>query len=170
METISFDRLLLKTAFCCMASDGIIDKKEVAIIKKLCQKSTVFKDFDYKKEINVLVDKLNNNGKDFINYYFNLLKDSDLTNDEELAILEFAVETIKADELIEYSEIKFFKAIRHNLKLSNEQILSKHEDIEFWLEDDIFVESKFDVLVKQYFDSAELPQFDFITIIDGDNN
>ena len=163
METISFDRLLLKTAFCCMASDGNIDKKEVALIKKLCVKSPVFKDFDFKKEINALVSRLNANGKDFINYYFSLLKDADLSDDEELALIEFAVETIKADELIEYSEIKFFKAIRHNLKLSDEKILAKHDDIEFWLEDDISTESNIDKVINQYLEVANLPQFELIS-------
>jgi uncharacterized tellurite resistance protein B-like protein len=163
MEKISFDRLLLKTAFCCMASDGNIDKKEVALIKKLCEKSPVFKNFDFKKEINVLVDKLNANGKDFINYYFSLLKDADFTDEEELALIEFAVETIKADEQIEYSEIKFFKAIRHNFKITDEQILAKHDDIEFWLEDDISTVSNIDKLINQYFEVANLPQFELIS-------
>lgn len=163
METISFDRLLLKTAFCCMASDGNIAKKEVALIKKLCEKSPIFKDFDFKKEINGLVNKLNANGRDFINYYFSLLKDADLSIEEELALIEFAVETIKADDQIEYSEIKFFKAIRHNLKLSDEKILEKHDDIEFWLEDDISTVSSIDKLINQYFEVANLPQFELIS-------
>ena len=33
MEAITFDNLLLKTAFCCMASDGNIDEREVAMIQ-----------------------------------------------------------------------------------------------------------------------------------------
>lgn len=170
METISFDRLLLKTAFCCMASDGHIDKNEVLIIKKLCEKTPVFKDFDFKKEINALVSRLNANGKDFLNYYFSLLKDSNLTNEQELALIEFAVETIKADEQIEYSEIKFFKAIRHNLKLTDEQILSKHEDIEFWLEDDISSESNIDIIIGKYFEVANIPHFELHNLFDGEFN
>ena len=43
METITFDKLLLKTAFCCMAADGNIDKREVALIKSMCEKSELFK-------------------------------------------------------------------------------------------------------------------------------
>ena len=91
------------------------------------------------------------------------MKDADLSDDEELALIEFAVETIKADELIEYSEIKFFKAIRHNLKLSDEKILAKHDDIEFWLEDDISTESNIDKVINQYLEVANLPQFELIT-------
>jgi len=59
METITFDKLLLKTAFCCMASDGNIDKKEIAQIKVLCKDSPLFNDFDFVKEINELVSKIN---------------------------------------------------------------------------------------------------------------
>jgi len=166
METISFDRLVLKTAFCCMASDGNIDKKEVALIKRMCSKSPLFKDFDFKEEINSLVKRLNDNGKDFINYYFGLLKDADLNAEDELILIDFAVKTIKSDELIHYSEIKFFKAIRHNLKLSDEQILAKHDDIEYWLEDDIKTESNIDKFINQYLEVANLPQFELISIND----
>lgn len=149
-----------------MTSDGKIDNKEVTLIKKLCDKSPIFKDLNFKKEINDLVERLNANGKNFINYYFSLLKDSDLTPDEELKLIEFAVETIKSDELIEYAEIKFFKAIRSNLKLSNKQILEKLDDIEYWLEDDIKSESNIDKLISQYFEIANLPQFESISLND----
>jgi uncharacterized tellurite resistance protein B-like protein len=167
METITFDRLLLKTAFCCMASDGNIDKREIALIKSMCENSPIFVEFDFKKEINELVKKLNTRGKEFLSYYFDLLKESQLSEDQELLLIDFAVQTIKADELIEYAEIKFFKVIRNNLKISVEKILAVYPDIESWLEEDISTESKLDKLMKQYFDSAELPQFDLITIFDN---
>jgi uncharacterized membrane protein YebE (DUF533 family) len=41
MDTISFDKLLLKTAFCCMASDGNIDNREIALIKSMCEKFAI---------------------------------------------------------------------------------------------------------------------------------
>ncbi len=168
METISFDRLVLKTAFCCMASDGNIDKKEVTLIKEMCSESPLFKDFDFKKEINSLVNRLNANGKDFINYYFSLLKNTNLTVDEELTLIDFAVNTIKADDLIEYSEIKFFKVIRHNLKVSDEQIIKVFPEIESWLEDDIIAVTHIDKLINQYFENSDLPQFELITLFEDE--
>ena len=51
MDTISFDKLLLKSAFCCMASDGHIDNREIALIKSMCEKSPLFKDFNFKKKL-----------------------------------------------------------------------------------------------------------------------
>ena len=166
METISFDKLLLKTAFCCMASDGNIDKREIAIIKKMCDNSPLFKNFDFQTEINTLVTKINTRGKEFISYYFDLLKNTTLTDDEQLLLIDFAVKTIYADEVVEYSEIKFFKNIRHRLTISDEKILLSFPEIEQFLEQDIITESFLDKITKQYLETAELPKFELITALD----
>lgn len=169
MNTITFDKLLLKTAFCCMASDGDIDKKEVTVIKKLCADSPLFQNFDFNTEINVLLDKLNNDGKGFISYYFNLLNESKLTDNEELEILKFAIQTIHADEKVEYSEIKFFKAIKKCLDVSDEVIIENFPEIEMFLGDDIEEDNVLDSLVSKYFNSVELPKFSAINIDIKDN-
>ena len=164
MEHISFDKLLLKTAFCCMASDGNIDNREITLIKSMCEKSSLFDDFNFQDEINKLVTKINTNGKNFISYYFDLLKANSLTEKEELTLIDFAIQTIKADEKIEYSEIKFFKNIRHRLQISDENILAVYPDIEQFLEEDIITESFLDKLTNQYLDLAELPTFEHINL------
>ena len=164
METISFDKLLLKTAFCCMASDGNIDKREIALIKTMCSNSPLFKDFNFQDEINSLVNKINTRGKEFISYYFNLLSHSTLTEKEELLLIDFAIQTIKADEEIVYSEIKFFKNIRHRLNVSDEIILANYPDIEQFLEEDVVTESFLNKITNQYLEAAELPQFELINI------
>lgn len=164
METISFDKLLLQTAFCCMASDGNIDKREISLIKSMCEKSELFKNFNFQEEINQLVTALNVNGKAFIQYYFDLLKQTSLSGQEELTLIDFAIQTINADEQVEYSEIKFFKNIRHRLKISDEKILAKFPDLEQYLEEDIITDSFLDKITSQYFETTELPQFDLITI------
>lgn len=164
METITFDKLLLKTAFCCMASDGNIDNREVELIKSMCKQSTLFINFDFGKEINILLGKINHGGIEFIEYYFQLLNEASLTQEEELLLIDFAVKTINADEVVEYSEIKFFKAIRKCLSISDENILGKFPELEIYLEEDIDTESKLDKLINSYLKSVELPQFDQIKL------
>lgn len=163
METISFDKLLIKTAFCCMASDGNIDKREITLIKSMCENSPLFIDFNFEEEINNLVKKINTGGKDFILYYFHLLDNSSLTEKEELTLIDFAIQTIKIDDKIEYSEIKFFKNIRHRLKVSDEKILLDFPDIEQFLERDIITDSFLNIIASQYLESVDLPLFDLIT-------
>jgi uncharacterized tellurite resistance protein B-like protein len=169
METITFDKLLLKTAFCCMASDGKIDKREVELIKKMCEQSPIFNDFDFSKEINILLEKINNRGSEFIQYYFDLLNNTVLSEEEELNIIDFAIKTINADDIIEYSEVKFFKAIRKCLNVSDENILASYPDLDTYLEEDIDTESKLDKLVNNYLKSIELPQFEMINLDNIEN-
>ena len=169
METVTFNRLLLKTAFCCMASDGNIDKREITIIKSMCEKSSLFKEMNFQDEINVLVSRINSRGKEYISYYFELLKNANLSEQQELTLIDFAIHTIKADHQIEYSEIKFFKVIRHNLKISDEKIVLTYPEIESWLEQDIITESYLEKITKQYLDSSELPQFGLIVSFDKDS-
>jgi hypothetical protein len=68
MEKVSFDRLLLKTAFCCMASDGKIHESEIIQIKKMYEASPLFRNINFHNEINELITKLNNRGLEFIEY------------------------------------------------------------------------------------------------------
>jgi uncharacterized tellurite resistance protein B-like protein len=164
MDTISFDKLLLKTAFCCAASNGTIEPQEITKIKELCEKSILFKDFDFQVEINLLVNKINTRGKEFISYYFDLIKNSTLTEQEELTLIDFAIQTIRADNETDYAEIKFFKNIRHRLKISDENILAVFPDIEQFLEEDIITDSFLDKITIQYLEIAELPHFELITI------
>jgi uncharacterized tellurite resistance protein B-like protein len=164
MANINFDKLLLQTAFCCMASDGNIDNREIAIIKSMCKKSSLFKDFNFQEEINTLLNEINTRGKEFISCYFTLLDKSTLTENEELTLIDFAIQTIKADEQIEYSEIKFFKNIRHRLPISDENILAAFPDIEQFLEADIITESFLAKITNQYLEAADLPQFELISI------
>jgi|SRR5690554_1058157 len=164
MDTITFDRLLLKTAFCCMAADGNVDDREVSLIKSMYEKSELFKNFNFQEEINQLVTKLNTNGKAFIQRYFDSLNKAELSEQEELTLIDFAIQTIYADEVVEYSEIKFFKNIRHRLQISNEKILERFPDIEDFLEEDIITESFLDKITSQYFEVAELPQFSEIDL------
>jgi len=164
MKIISFDKLLLQTAFCCMASDGKIDKREIVLIKTMCEKSPLFEKVNFQEEINTLVKEINTRGKEFISCYLDLLRKSSLSEKEELTLIEFAIQTIKADEQIEYAEIKFFKNIRHRLKVSDENILAVLPDIEQFLEEDIITESFLDRITSQYLESIELPHFESIVI------
>jgi len=164
MDTISFDKLLLKTAFLCMASDGNIDEREISLIETMCSNSPLFENFNFEEEINTLITKLNTRGKEFFNYYFDLLRHSTLTEQEELTLIDFAINTIRSDEKIDYSEIKFFKVIRHNLKISDENILAVYPDIEQFLEQDVITESYLEKITNQYLKIAELRQFELLSI------
>ena len=69
-----FDELLLKTAFCCMASDGEIAQEEIDTIQKLCQREEMLKKMDFQNEIKRFVEEINKQGRQFIKNYLDELE------------------------------------------------------------------------------------------------
>ncbi len=168
MEQINFDKLLLKTAFSCMACDGDIDKREIVLIKTMHQNKKIFGDIDINLELDNLLLEINRDGQQFLKSFFSELTSNSLSEQNELRLIEVAIETIKADEKIEYSEVKFFKVIRSNLKIKNAVILDVHPDFEEYLEQDIISDSYLSRLQDDFFDTHILPQFDIIKPFNSD--
>jgi uncharacterized tellurite resistance protein B-like protein len=168
MGTLQFNKLLLKTAFSCMACDGDIDKREIQLIKRLHKEKKTFGEIDVKLEMDNLLIAINNDGHQFMKDYFIELTTSNLNEVNELNIIEVAIDTIKADEKVEYSEIKFFKVIRSKLKIDNDQILEKHPDFEDYLEQDIITDSYLSRLQDDFFDTHISNEFELISKIDDD--
>jgi hypothetical protein len=74
------------------------------------------------------------------------------------------IRVIKADNVIEYSEIKFFKNIRYRLKISDDRILSsylsdKNDDLYLFLGEDIKVDISLDEIKQQYLNTVEFGGF-----------
>ncbi|WP_163516531.1 tellurite resistance TerB family protein [Gelidibacter japonicus] len=168
METLNFNKLLLKTAFSCMACDGNIDKREIQLIKKLHMEKRTFGEIDINSELDMLLLAINKDGHQFLKSYFNELNSSELSEANELKLIEVAIETIKADDVIEYSEIKFFKVIRSKLKIDNDPILEKHPDFEDYLEQDIISDSYLSRLQDDFFDTHISHEFRLISELDDD--
>lgn len=140
MKRISFDKILLKTAICCMAADGDIDKKEIELLNSLCIKSPLFKFFDFHEAINQHIAKINSNSKEYLNEYFEQLSGATLSEQQELTLIDFAIKTIRANKNVEDSEIKFFSRIRQHLKVSDGRILEVYPDLQIFLEQEIATE------------------------------
>lgn len=162
MKTQELNRLLLKTAFSVMACDGDIDQSEIDAIKTAGEKERTFGELNLAVELNEMRKQINSIGHKFFQNYFAELDNSKLLKGEELKVIEVAIDTINADQKVEYSEIKFFKIIRTSLDISNEEVLEVMPEIEEFLEEDIISESYIAKLKTGYFDSVELPEFEEI--------
>jgi len=168
MKQQIFNQLLLKTAFSCMACDGSIDKREVKLLKKMSNEKQEFGDIDINAQLDTLLLAINNDGHQFLKDYFSELTSIELSEDEELKIVEVAIDTIKADEKVEYSEVKFFKVIRSKLTIADEKVLKQHPDFEEYLEQDIISDSYLERLQNDFFDTNILPKFEAIHLLDSD--
>lgn len=158
------NELLLRTAFACMSCDGDIAKEELNLIKQMATEKHLFGDIDIDKELDKLVSEINEKGKGFLKQYLVSLAEQTLTEEEELNIADVAVQTIRSDNKIEYSEIKYFKVLRSNLKVvSDETLLKKIDGIdENYLAQDI--RADYLQMYDDYFNTIELPKFDRLNI------
>ena len=158
------NELFLRTAFACMSCDGEIASEEVELIKQMSKEKQLFGEIDIDKELNTLVKEINLKGKGFLKQYLTSLAEETLTEEQELKVADVAVQTIRADNRIEYSEIKFFKVLRSNLKIvSDETLLEKIDGIdENYLAQDI--QAGYLQMYDDYFNTIELPKFEMKTI------
>ena len=156
---MEINELLLKTAFACMSCDGDIADEEVELLKEMA-KDNLFGEIDINSEFARLVREINQKGKRFLQQYISELADTELTEDEEIKIADVAVKTIRADNIIQYSEIKFFKVIREHLThVSDKTLLEKVENIdEQYLAKDI--RASYLQIFEDYFENIEIPKFE----------
>ncbi len=134
-----FNDLLLKTVFSCMACDGTIATEEIDLVRNLAENYPAFNGMDVENMINGFIGQINTEGKAFLSNYLKELENAELTEMQSLDIAGIAIKTIEADNNVEYDEIKFFKRLRKNLKVTDETILSQMPDKEDYLLPDIMV-------------------------------
>ena len=73
---------------------------------------------DAETALNAYIVEINREGTAFLKKYLDELSQAALSDDEQLTIVNLAIQTIESDQRIEYTEIKFFKKIRARLPLS----------------------------------------------------
>ncbi|MDR1585725.1 MAG: TerB family tellurite resistance protein [Prevotellaceae bacterium] len=159
METNTFDKLLLQTAFVCMASDGTVADEEKVLLKETCKKEAVFQNIDVEEELKVFASEFNAKGKDYFFDYYKKIEQAELSESEQLTLIRISIAIIKADANIEYSEVKFFKTIRYRLKISDEAIVANLsediEDIDLFLGEDIKSYISIETATEQYFKATD---------------
>lgn len=152
----NLEQILLYTAFSCMACDGEIAHEEVEAIKQMAIDKHAFGNLDVENELQQMVSAINTKGKGFLKQYLLTIDGCDFTKEEECSILQVALDTIVSDNDIRYSEVKFFKVLRSNLKhLSDDEILMQVKGIdESFLAQDI--KQSYAELFESYFENIEL--------------
>ncbi|MFY0627775.1 MAG: TerB family tellurite resistance protein [Reichenbachiella sp.] len=156
-----FNIILLKTAFSFMTCDGDIDPNEVALIKKMAKEEAVFGQIDIDEELDNFIRGINSMGISYLKNYISIVKNTEFTPDQELSLVDMAVNTLYADGRVDYNEIRFFRIFRSLLGVSDALIKKKCPQLtDEFFESDIFSHSFLKQLFDDYFDKIEMPLFD----------
>ena len=126
-----------------MACDGDIAEEEVALLNKMASEDTVFIGLDIQGKLNEYVSAINKRGRLFLNDFIEEVKQADLDDASSLLLIKIAIDTIEADNQVEYSEVSFFKRIRKFLPISDETILNAMPDKEDYLLPDVETDDDF---------------------------
>ncbi|MFW5705173.1 MAG: hypothetical protein ACOCXG_05010 [Nanoarchaeota archaeon] len=130
MDKTEFKKLLFKVAFCTMACDGHIDKREIEELKIMDKNTIFFEAIDLSDELTALIQSLDKKGTKIIEELFESLSKSDLNPIQELIILEVALRIINADEKHDENEAKFVNLLRGKLKVHDEIINDRFGKLE----------------------------------------
>jgi len=90
----------------------------------ILEKSILFDGLDVENLLNSYIENINTHGISFLNSFIKDLMSAVMNEEQELNVVKIAIEMIEADNVIEYSEVKFFKRIRSALAISDDAILS----------------------------------------------
>ena len=137
--------LLLKTALCCMASDGTIAPEEIEILNREIISKPIFESINASDMLREYTTALSNTGMKFVNVFLSELEDSKPSKEDSLEIIDVAFNTIEADNEIEYAEVAFFKKIRSRLSVTDDEILARWPDKEDYLLPDIMDKTPFEI-------------------------
>ncbi len=151
---MDINELYLKTAFCCMACDGDIAEEEVALLRRVASESELFSGIDVQAKVNEYVERINKEGMGFLSNYLREVTSAELNDEQALSLVKLAIDTIEADNNIEYSEISFFKKIRKRLTIADATILETMPDKEDYLLPDVEIHDDMDWSVS--FDAISL--------------
>jgi len=142
--------LLIRTAFVCMAADGSINEQEVDLVKRFIIRDGFYASSDIDHELGELIVDFNKDSSRFISSFFDSLKHEELSREDQLSILRYAIGVIRADDVIDYREVIFLKMIRSYMQLSDQDIFNEVEDSEEFLQRDISDSKETESLIDKF--------------------
>lgn len=125
MKTEAFQEFLLKSAISVIACDSHIDESEISEIKNMAENEIYFMGYDFEKALSENLNYIKKNGASAINEYLNEVTSANLSERQELILLEVLIRAIESDGKIEASEVKFLQMVKSKLRMSEEVIITK---------------------------------------------
>jgi uncharacterized tellurite resistance protein B-like protein len=125
MKNQLFKEFLFQSAVMAMACDGDIATSEIEELKKIVANEIYFMGYDFEEPLKEYIQNIKANGKIVINNYLQSIELLDLSDNQEVLLIEVLLRIIEADSDIQVSEIKFLQMAKAKLKLDEQTLIIK---------------------------------------------
>jgi len=112
-----------------MACDGEIHDLEIREIKQIAEATPYFGDLDVEEELKALTATLKDKGRAFFSEYFQVLEKEDIDDIQKLLLFGVVLRVIYADEKLDENEVRFLRALKKRLHLSEDLILDRFGEV-----------------------------------------
>lgn len=131
MSNQNFTELLLHTAVCAIASDGVVDQREIDALIHIEKSSPYFSADDLSSKLEELIKDCMIDYQVFRDKLFKTLDNANLNILEELTLLEISFRIISADEIEEDAEKKFINNLCDHLNVDSHIINQRFGEIDY---------------------------------------
>jgi len=127
MNPKEYTYFLLKSAVCLMGCDGEIHPSEIDELKTIGKNSSYFDLINFEDELEILYREIAEEGKQYIYDYYRELEsiNIELSEENELILLEVLLKITYADEKVDDNELTFLGMIRPRLKVTDDKIMKQ---------------------------------------------
>jgi uncharacterized membrane protein YebE (DUF533 family) len=120
MNDKEFSEILLRLAIAATICDGHCDEQELEVIKHWAQNAFYLKNLDYQEEIQSVLDNASSDILGFLSNTLESLNKLEFTISQKMIAINIIIATIKADNVVQESEINFMRKVLRNMMFSDE--------------------------------------------------
>ena len=118
MERKEFVETLLEVAFASMVCDGDIAPEEEKYLRDIEKSDFYLKEFDMSNKLDKLNSDWEVHGLNLCERILNSTYKLDLSEDQKIVTMDFAIGIVRSDGKIQQSEIQFINTLIQNIKIS----------------------------------------------------
>jgi uncharacterized tellurite resistance protein B-like protein len=125
MKNSEFKDFLFKSAVIAMACDGNIAEEEINEIKTIVANEIYFMGYEFEEQLRKNIEAIKINGKTAVNQFLQEITNNDLTEHQELLLIEVVLKIIQADTKFEENELRFLHMTKSKLKTDEKTLIVK---------------------------------------------
>lgn len=125
MKNSEFKDFLFKSAVIAMACDGNIAEEEINEIKTIVANEIYFMGYEFEEQLRKNIEAIKINGKTAVNQFLQEITNNDLTEHQELLLIEVLLKIIQADTKFEENELRFLHMTKSKLKTDEKTLIVK---------------------------------------------